>query len=154
MNTLPRAVTAQIFPSTDSYTALRTHWRALLRSDCKHELTAAHHLLYLALLGKDWRKAFTPITNERKLANGAFPGWALFRALRSLHSPWEEATLLAPFEGIVSLPMLQFVRKLLPLANAYAYRPGDFTSAAWPFAAYNVPESLLAPAPEEGRPDA
>jgi hypothetical protein len=60
--------------------------------------------------------------------------------------------LLAPFEGVVTLPMLQFVRKLLPLANPYTYRPGDFTDAAWPLAAYNVPEMLLAP--ERDRPDA
>jgi hypothetical protein len=72
MNTLSRAITARFFPQPDSYNALRKKWSDLINSERRHELTSAHHLLYLALIGKDWRKAFTTISNQRKLDNGAF----------------------------------------------------------------------------------
>ena len=58
-----------------------------MNSDRKRDLAAEHHLLYLALLGKDWRAGFTPITNQRKLDNGAFHGWsAISRALVATQS--------------------------------------------------------------------
>lgn len=151
MNTLPRAVTAHLFASTESYAALRRHWSALMRSDRRHELTTAHHLLYLALIGKDWRQSFTPIANRRKLDNGAFPGWSLFRALRSLHSVADETWLLAPFEGLATPAMLQAIRRLVARRAAYSYRPDDFVGGSFPFQAYDVPEALRAPAMAEER---
>lgn len=141
MNTLSRAITAQFFTTPESYKALQAHWSNLMRSEGKHELSAAHHLLYLALRGKDWRKAFTPITNLNKLNNGAFPDWGLFRALRSLHYGRQE-DLLAPFEGLVTPEMLQLVRSLIP-SNAGKYRAEEFTRQSFPFEAYQVPQSLL-----------
>ena len=141
MNTLPRAITAQILNDNETYTVLRTHWSALMQSDRKHELTAAHHLLYLVLLGKDWRKAFTPPTNRRKLENGAFEGWVLFRALGSIHSVVASPHLLAPFDGIVTPQILQRIRDLLPSLSPYRCKPEDFS-----FEAYDVPEAMLAKA--------
>ena len=64
MNTLPRALTARLFPTAESYLALRRQWRTLINSDRKHELTAPHHLLYLAACGKDWRKSFTLVLRQ------------------------------------------------------------------------------------------
>ena len=151
MNTLPRAVTAHLFASTESYAALRRHWSVLMRSDRRHELTAAHHLLYLALIGKDWRRSFTPIANRRKLDNGAFPSWPLFRALWSLHSEADETWLLAPFEGLVTPAMLLAIRRLVARRSAYAYEPGDFVAGSFPFEAYEVPEALRTPAMAEER---
>ncbi len=142
MNTLPRAMTAQILIDLESYHNLREHWSALMRSPRKHELTAAHHLLYLALLGKDWRKGFTCIANQRKLANGAFYDWALFRALAVLHMPSFEAQLLAPFEGLVTPAMLEQIRRLIPFQNKYNYRPEQFSTASFPFEAYRLPASV------------
>jgi len=142
MNTLPRAITAEFFDHPTTYPALRAHWRALMTSDCATELAAEHHLLYLALLGKDWRKSFIPITNERKLANGAFQGWALFRALGALHHPYREQWLLAPFEGIVTSEMLQHIRQFVPRISAYGHQAAEFTSATFPVDAYVLPESL------------
>lgn len=145
MNTLSRAMTAQLYPNSDSYTLLRRQWSALLRSPRRCELTAAHHLLYLALLGKDWRKAFTPISNPRKLANGAFQGWVLFRALLAIQMPSAEAELLAPFEGLVTAEMLAGIRRLLPVKlNPYQLRPVDFGSGSFPFEAYQTTEGVLA----------
>jgi hypothetical protein len=151
VNTLPRAITAQIFTSTESYAALRRHWSALMRSDRRHELSAAHHLLYLALIGKDWRKTFTPVSNRRKLDNGAFAGWSLFRALYSLHSQADESWLLAPFAGLVTPAMLQTIRSLVARQSSYTCRPEDFEAGAFPFEAYNVPGAQPAPAIAEDR---
>ncbi len=141
MNTLPRAVTAQNFPTPDSYNALRHHWSGLINSQRKHTLSAAHHLLYLALLGKDWRKAYTCVSNPRKLANGAFAGWALFRALAALRSKTQEAELLAPFDGLVTPTMLQTLRSLLP-AMQYSLRQEQFAGGIFPFDAYIEPTAM------------
>ena len=140
MNTLPRAVTAQIFPSPDSYNALRLHWSSLMNSEQKHALSSAHHLLYLALRGKDWRKAYTCPSNARKLANGAFAGWVLFSDLELLHSKTREVELLAPFDGLVTPAMLQTLRRFVPLRNAYILHLDQFANGAFPFEAYVQPD--------------
>ena len=136
MNTLSRAITARFFPNPDSYNALRKHWSDLINSEHKHELTAAHHLLYLALIGKDWRKAFTPITNRRKLDSGAFWGWGMFHALFILHSKFSEQDLLAPFDDLVTPQMLQDLRSFLPLIYASEFRSDEFMNRQFPFEAY------------------
>ena len=127
MNTLSRAITAQFFANPADYQSLKAHWRHLLTSDRKSSLTAAHHLLYLALIGKDWRPAFTPITNSRKLANGSFFGWGLFQALQAINSQVAEKDLLAPFEGLITLQMLELVRKTINGFSPYSYKPTAFT---------------------------
>ncbi len=114
----------------------------------KHDLTAAHHLLYLALMGKDWRKGFTPPTNRVKLANGALWGWTLFRALNRLHARVYEQELLAPFGEIVTPHMLERIRTLLPMLNPYAYRPEQYAAGNLPFEAYHVPETDMVNASE------
>jgi len=137
MNTLPRAITARFFPNSDSYYALRAHWSSLMNSERRHELTAAHHLLYLALLGKDWRKAFTPPANPRKLANGAFSGWVMFMALYKQHSKFCESELLAPFDGLITPPILEELRSVLvQYANVSGFQSHPFTGNSFPFEAY------------------
>jgi hypothetical protein len=144
MNTLPKAITARLYSNAESYPALRRQWRTLMNSDRKHELTATHHLLYLAACGKDWRTAFTPATNRRKLDNGAYAGWILWRALDQLHWSRDEAALLAPFEGMITAEMLQQLMTWLPKPNAYAYRPEQFAARHSPFETYTVPVESLA----------
>lgn len=144
MNTLSRALTAQLFPNTESYLALRRQWRAVMNSDRKHELTATHHLLYLAACGQDWRQAFTLATNHRKLENGAYAGWILWRALDQIHWSRDEVALLAPFDGTITAEMLQQLRTQLPKPNAYAYRPEQFAARHFPFEAYSIPAETLA----------
>ena len=144
MNTLSRAETAHFYADPAGYDALRQHWSALVNSERKHELTAAHHVLYLALLGKDWRKAFTPITNSRKLANGAFEGWALFRAFVRLHASLYEEDLLAPFDGLVTRQTLQAVKSYLPTPKPWDYESGAYQLGSFPLNAYIQPvESTL-----------
>jgi hypothetical protein len=122
MNTLPRTITAQILSDPNLYQSIRQQWSKLVRSPRKRELTAAHYLLYAALLGKDWRKGFTCITNQRKLDNGAFAAWALFRATEALHLPSSEEALLAPFGDLVTSSMLQTLRELVPVQRYFNYR--------------------------------
>jgi hypothetical protein len=137
MNTLPRAITAQVFPDSDAYYALRRQWSTLVNSDRRHDLTAAHHLLYLALCGKDWRAAFTLPTNTRKIENGGYYNWGLFPALRELKYDRDEG-LLAPFAGCVTPAMLAQVRAWLAPLNLYSYDPTDFAAGPFPFPAYAV----------------
>jgi len=148
MNTLPRAVVAQILDDPQTYTSLRQHWRGLMNSDRRHELTAVHHLLYLTLCGKDWRKAFTPVSNQRKLDNGAFAGWEMFRALALLHSPLYEPLLLAPFDNVVSTEVLLRLRPFLPKVVAHQFQPTDFTNGAYPFDAYLLEDAVAVEAKE------
>jgi len=112
-----------------------------MRSARRRDLTTVHHLLYLALLGKDWRKGFTCVTNRHKLENGAFCGWAMFRALATLHMPSRQAELLALFDGLVTPTMLKNVRKMIPIRNAYAYQPEQFAGRSFPFEAYVLLEA-------------
>ena len=142
MNTLPRAITAQVLTDQTTFQNLRQCWSELMRSPRKQELSAAHHLLYLALLGKDWRKGFTCITNQRKLENGAYHDWGLFRAMSMLHRTSCEAELLAVFDGVVTLDMLLHIRQLVPYQKKYNYRPDQFSPGNFPFEAYAVPISL------------
>lgn len=144
MNTLSRALTARLFPNAEAYLAPRRQWSKLINSDRKHALTAKHHLLYLAACGKDWRKAFTPATNRRKLDNGAYAGWILWRALDQLHWSRDEVALLAPFEGTITAEMLQQLRTWLPRPNPFAYRPEQFAAHRFPFEAYTVLVESLA----------
>lgn len=136
MNTLSRAITARFFPNPESYNALRKHWSDLINSERRYELTAAHHLLYISLMGKDWRKAFTPLTNQRKLKNGAFWNWGLFNALQAIQLKSKEEGLLAVFNGLITSQNLNELRNLLPTGNPYTYKPSDFAIGAFPFDAY------------------
>ncbi|HEU0297187.1 MAG TPA: hypothetical protein VFR47_30885 [Anaerolineales bacterium] len=142
MNTLSRAITARFFPNPDSYNALRKHWSDLINSERKHELRAAHHLLYLAVIGKDWRRAFTPPTNQRKLDNGAFLGWRMFCALQTIQLKFKEEELLAPFEGLITSQMLGDLRNLLPTGNPYTYQPADFANGTFPFDSYSEKDNM------------
>lgn len=142
MNTLSRTITSRFFSDSQNYIALRRQWSTLINSERKHELTAAHHLLYLAACGKDWRKAFTLASNRRKLENGAYAGWALWRALGQIHWSRDASELLAPFAGTITLEMFQQIRALLPNPNAYAYRAEQFADRQWPFEAYQAPEPI------------
>lgn len=70
MNTLSKAITAQWFQSEGDYEALRAWWKAKVDNG---PTGSADMMLYMTLLGRDWRKAFTPITNTVKLENGQRP---------------------------------------------------------------------------------
>jgi hypothetical protein len=149
MNTLSKSITTNILNDPEAYSALRKRWSELVNSDRKHELSAAHHLLYLALCGKDWRKAFTPVTNNCKLENGAYWNWGLFHAMRIFHSRLHEGCLTEPFDGTVTPQILNQIRQIVPNAQPHKYHQDYFRSGTFPFDAYNVPETMIKTSVEE-----
>ncbi len=108
-------------------------------------------MLYLALIGGDWRQGFTPITNRRKLDNGGFNDWGPLRAIWALNRLGSDKALLAPFDGHVTPAMLLLVREMIPRSRAYSHGLKDFADGVFPFDAYQVPEALLAPVADAGR---
>jgi hypothetical protein len=158
MNTLSRAITSTIFTDRAQYEAVRARWSVLMRERTK--LSPTYHLLYLALMGRDWRAAFTPISNTARLEHGAYGGWGFWHAystLRVLVPPvrtkyytdlqWESTqrrhaehveSWLVPFEGTVTSEMLGRVIALLPTARRDDYQPAQFTRESWPFEAYTA----------------
>lgn len=118
MSTLSRAITAQWLSSAEQYQALRSHWRKIVTGEQRHQLRAEHHLLYSALLGKDWRRGFTPVRNTRKLENGMRAHMAIEHAVGTLHSQFAAPQLLAPFAGLVTQEMLGELRAHMPGPHA------------------------------------
>jgi hypothetical protein len=143
MHTLSRAITAQWFTEPADFHQLRAHWRSLIQSDRRHTLTAEHHLLYQALLGRDWRRGFTPPTRASKLANNGFADWRLWLALARLHSRYSDERVLAPFDGLVTPAMLEALRLWLPAVVVVT----EFAGGAFPFDAYVTPAGWP-PAPQ------
>ena len=118
MDTLSRQYTAKFFSTEQDYVAFRKHWATIV-NDKNVELTSSHHLLYLVLSGKDWRKGFTLPTNKNKLDNGYQPG--ITRAMETLFSKYREPGLLAPFGKLVTHEALVEARKLVNTLGGEAY---------------------------------
>ncbi len=124
MNTLPRQITCRFFPDEAAYQALISHWAGLVNDRvARKELTSAHHLLYLLLRGKDWRKGFSSCTNRRKLENGQRKWGGAARTIRRLHNPSYEEQLLAPFRGFVCQASIPLVRHLVPKDDRWEWDP-------------------------------
>lgn len=70
-----------LFASHAEYKAYKARFKALAHS---RKLAAADMLLHAILLGKDPKCGFTPITNAKKLANGAQADLAFIRARHAL----------------------------------------------------------------------
>ena len=76
MNTLSKAITGTYFFNEDeeNYKKLRKTWSELVNDEeKKHLLTHYEHIIYLVLLGKDWRKAVNISTKPIRLENGYTP---------------------------------------------------------------------------------
>jgi len=124
--TLSRKVTATFFkpnPLLDSealYDRFSRWWSAITNDkQVNKSLTATHFLLAAVLRGKNWQKGFVQVTNRTKLENGMLPSFSANRALRILNSAYCEASVLAPFGGIVDHEMLEQVRLVLAKSGYY-----------------------------------
>jgi len=123
MNTLPFPVLTRLwFRDLKDLIIVCDAWRgAIARRETRSELTSAHYLLYAVLMGRDWRKGFTPITSVRKIENGGTwnAGWC--HAFAALHvatkSPEAATTFLTPFAGAVTSEMLRTAVAVLPSIN-------------------------------------
>jgi hypothetical protein len=114
MNTLNRTITSTFFKSEEDYNKLMAHWSQLMQNnEARKCLRAEHHILYLVLRGKDWRKGFTLATNPIKLANGMAPDLGVKNALYAFHCGYI-TDLLAPFGDLVDKEMLEKARALVP----------------------------------------
>lgn len=169
MNTLSKHIMRHFFCDEEDYQRLQARMSALIHEDRrraavvrkarKHDsgidlatvdrptLTAAHHLLYLILRGKDWRKAFAPVTRPSMLANGAGRWRAATIAIKQLHSEWHEAALLAPFAELLAnhaartedaslavadgSSVLVLIRRLVPLGAGYDWQVDLETEPAY-----------------------
>lgn len=138
MNTLSKALTSRVLIDPTVYVRLRQQWSVMMCASPQPPLGPEHHLLYLALIGKDWRKAFTPVTNTRKLANGGFRNWGLMHAIRRVRFDLPRG-LLAPFGGIVTPPMLENVRLVLANKKVWGSKPEEYVNGNFPFEAYALP---------------
>jgi hypothetical protein len=111
----------------------------------RHAKTGTHHLIYLAVQGKDWRKAFAPLTNPTKVSAGGYYTWGMRLALneirdfcldhgqvkyiqrtqpywyRQFHQEEQQRAkeLLAPFGGVITSEMLRELSRMLPAMPAY-----------------------------------
>lgn len=83
--------------STDQRIALRAQWKELVAvhtAKCREwdalsgkdklwkrppAFPAHAHFMYSVLLGRDWRKGYTRITNAKKVANGSVSQWSWWR---------------------------------------------------------------------------
>ena len=96
-------------------------------------------MLYAMLLGRDWRRGFGPLSNPRTLANGGWFDMGLWRALTVIRiaamQPTQASALLAPFEGAVTIEMLQRLAAHVPAVQAWQLGPEAFANG-FPFDAY------------------
>lgn len=134
MNTLSPQYTRKFFSSASDYIVFRQHWSKLINSGRKHELKAVHHLIYLVLCGKDWRKAFTFPTNHNKLNNGYRP--ELYHTLFQFHSSYLEEQILSSFDGLVSHEAILEARRLLQVPKVAG---GNYLTDAY------IPQELTLP---------
>jgi hypothetical protein len=112
MNTLiadrqtPSTLTPEQEAARAKHRDIRLAWRTWLREG--HQPTAGQLAAYTLLRGADLDKAFSPIRNARKLANGqhAWDGRnaATNLALRFHHRDW------APFAGLLAAAQSKDVR--------------------------------------------
>lgn len=108
MNTLSKSITSNFFQSAEDYGKLKVKWSELMNSEAKHTLGPEFHLLYLVLMGKDWRKAFWFPTNQNKLNNGYKP--MIYTAIERLYNHWK---ILPVFDGIITKDALEEVVRII-----------------------------------------
>lgn len=119
MNTLSKKYTSKFFKSQEEYDNLKKYWSTLVNSEEKDNLTATHHLVYLVLMGKDWRKAFIPSSKAIRWENGYKPGidQAIIRLNYAVNSSFYESNITKPFGGLVTHEMLVEVRNVICKPN-------------------------------------
>lgn len=117
MNTLNKNITAALLKDATSYEILISRWSGLVNdAEARKSLTAADHLLYLILRGKDWRKGFSPITNAKKIAGGQTVGFGqgFVHAVTRVRNGYK-----GHFADLLSDNAACLLPKLLPVVSSY-----------------------------------
>jgi hypothetical protein len=112
MNTLSKQFTLGTFYNEDPevYTKLRKQWSKMVNSDYNVTLTMAHHILYLVLIGKNWKKAVTLPTNKNKVANHYRPHIELVK--EQWDGYFAKRNVISAFGGVVTEEMYDKARKV------------------------------------------
>ena len=115
MNTLSKEFTLGMFFEEDpeNYAKLRKQWSELVNSDAKNSLTMAHHILYLILIGRNWKKAVTLPTNKNKIDNHYKPHIEMVREWGL--GTYQMNRILSAFEGTVTKEMYEKARNCTDL---------------------------------------
>lgn len=143
MNTLSKQITAALTGGEEGYNTVVRDWKRVV-AEGKIKLRPEHYLLYAILRGKDYRKAFTPVTNKTKLENGCREQQGLFIARQHIHlsapksNPYNELSLgimrlLEPFEslGADSLRVISSILPPMPQSDAYVESDALHNLLAW-----------------------
>jgi hypothetical protein len=119
MNTLSKEFTLGTFFGEDpeNYAKLRKQWSKMVNSETKKDLTMYHHILYLVLIGKNWKKAVTLPTNKNKIDNGYKPH------IKSVAERWNSSyvstytrdMIQGDFDGLVTKEMYDKALKVTNL---------------------------------------
>ena len=110
MNTLSKTTTLGMFFNEDpeNYVKLRKQWSKMVNEGA--ELTMAHHILYLVLIGKNWKKAVTLPTNKNKIENHYKPHIDTVR--ESWYGFFTKNGIIADFDGVVTEKMYDAAGKV------------------------------------------
>ncbi len=137
-----------LLQNLDDRRRVRQAWKALVRDLAarKSGPSARDLVVYSLLLGRPLAKAFTPVTNTVKLANGQRPygslmqtlGWMdgrsngmdLLDLLRALQAPREDIPAVKLPGGGLQLPMTRYPLKDEIQAKARAVKEADLV-AQW-----------------------
>jgi hypothetical protein len=115
MNTLSKEFTLGMFFEEDpeGYAKLRKQWSKMVNSDYNVTLTMAHHILYLILIGKNWKKAVTLPTNKNKVANHYKPH--IVEVKERWNGTFTKQRIISSFEGVVTEKMYDAAGKTTDL---------------------------------------
>lgn len=121
MKTLGKEITCQFFQHESGFDLLEHDWKNNWRNDqWVSKLKPVHFFLYQAFRGKDWRKAFTPITNQNKLDNGYHSMGVVRKILQelkfatSINDPKVYQWLIEPLGSEISIDSLKVLVSYLP----------------------------------------
>jgi len=90
-----------IFKHKEHYLAFRAAWAKSV-NDKDVKITAAHHMVYNILRGKDFDTGFSPVIRTTKLQNGFYINQGVYQASREVN--WE--SLLKVFDGTATSEMV------------------------------------------------
>jgi hypothetical protein len=97
--------TSGLLTSKESYQAFRAAFRTLANA---RKLTPQHMALFALVTGRPLGKAFSPVTNRNKLANGQLPWASACKAMREA-SNWPDNAAQAVFDAAgLNLDVLKY----------------------------------------------
>lgn len=114
MKTLSKEITLGRFFNEDpeNYRKLREQWSKMVNSEKRVTLTLADHVIYLALIGKNWQKAITLPTNKNKVENHYKPKIKSFAERWEYNIGWQRNRVIEKFSGAITEEMYDALRAL------------------------------------------